>query len=231
MGCAKQFGVTPGSLQWLPGAQANVFTESANSSTGGEFSELNGKMKPAKSLWNTLAASAWIFALHCESFAQQPAGQAPNLLKNPTFEKGTESWAFSAWRDRVAKAVKDPNVTHVGHSSIRIDQPKATDSSLTQAVTLKPETRYRLSGWIKTNNVVKPAIEKQRPGEEGASLTILGGYEKTASVIGTEDWMHVSMDFTTKAKTDLKLGPRLGHYGKLVTGTAWFADISLVELR
>ena len=174
--------------------------------------------------------SAWFFALHCGCFAQQPAVQAPNLLKNPTFEKGTEGWDFSAWRDRVAKALKDPVETHAGHSCIRIDQPKPTDSSITQAVTLKPNTRYRLSGWIKTNNVVKPAIAKQRPGEEGASLTIQGGYEKTASVIGTRDWTHVALDFTTKDKTNLKLGPRLGHYGKLVSGTAWFADISLVEL-
>jgi len=177
-----------------------------------------------KHLW-----AAWLVALHCGCFAQQPTHLAPNLLKNPTFEKGTEGWKFEAWYDRVAKAVKDPQVNHLGRLSIRVDQPKPTDSSLNQAVTLKPDTRYRLSG-IKTHNVVKPDIAKQRPGAEGASLTIMGGYEKTPSVTGTNDWTYVSLDFTTKAKTDLKIGCRLGHYGRLVTGTAWFSEISLVEL-
>jgi hypothetical protein len=178
----------------------------------------------------TLVVFVWILAPALGGLAQQPP-PAPNLLKNPRFENGTEGWKFEAWYDKVAKAVKDPSISHLGHPSVRFDQPKPTDSSLNQAVTLKPETRYRLSGWIKTNNVVKPAIEKQRPGEEGASLTIMGGYEKTPSVIGTKDWTYVSLDFVTKAKTDYKIGCRLGHYGKLVTGTAWFADVSLVELR
>ena len=164
-------------------------------------------------------------------FAQQPAGQQPNLLKNGDFEKGTDGWKFEAWYDRIAKAVKDPSISHQRHSSVRIDQPNPTDSSLNQAVTLKPGTRYRLTGWIKTRDVVKPNIAKQRPGNEGASLTILGGYEKTRSVIGTNDWTFVSLDFTTKAKTELKIGCSPGHYGKLVTGTTWFADISLVEIN
>ena len=173
--------------------------------------------------------------LSCRCFAQQPAEGSPNLLKNPAFEKGIEGWSFQAWRDRVAKVVRDPAETHGGHACIRITQPSPTDSAFTQTVRLKPATHYRLSGWIKTDKVTKPEVlqqgQKQRPGEEGASLTILGGYEKTVSVVGTQNWTHVSMDFTTKDQPDIKLGPRLGHYGKLVTGTAWFADLLLIEVK
>jgi hypothetical protein len=174
-------------------------------------------------LLKSLVVAVWLI------IAQQP--KAPNLLKNPAFENGLEGWEFSAWKDKVAKAVPDPKVTHDGRPGIRIDHPNATDSHIAQVVTLKPNTRYRLSGWIKTENVVKPEIADQRPGEEGASLGILGGYVKSKSVLATQDWTRVSLEFTTDAKTEVKLGPRLGHYGKKVTGTAWFADLSLVEIR
>jgi hypothetical protein len=162
--------------------------------------------------------------------AEEPERGGRNLLQNGDFEKGTEGWVFQAWKDRVAKAAKDPEVRHLGRPSVRIDQPNPTDGALVQAVTLKPHTRYRLEGWIKTRSVEKPNIPKQRQGPEGASLTVMGNYQKTPSVLGTSDWTHVHMEFVTDAKTDYKFGCRLGHYGKLVTGTAWYADVSLVDL-
>jgi hypothetical protein len=176
-------------------------------------------------------ATVCLLILCSRSEAQQAVRSGPNLLQNADFEKGTDGWKFQAWQDRVAKAVKDPQVSHLGKPSVRIDQPKPTDSALVQALTLKPRTRYRLEGWIKTSNVVKPNIPKQRPGTEGASLTVMGNYQKTASVLDTHDWTRVTLDFVTADKTDYRIGCRLGHYGKLVTGTAWFADVSLVELN
>jgi hypothetical protein len=188
-------------------------------------------MNPPPLIWNSLLVVVCLTGLHCGCFAQQPVGQSPNLLKNPEFEKGLEGWEFSAWQDKTAKAVIDRHVTHnEGAASVRIDHPNVTDSHVAQVATLKPNTRYRLSGWIKTDNVVKPAIANQRPGDEGASLGTLGGYVKSKSITGTQDWTYVSLEFATKDKTEVRLGPRLGHYGKKVTGTAWFADISLVEI-
>ena len=40
----------------------------------------------------------------------------------------------------------------------------------------------------------------------------------------------MTVDFTTGQETSIEIGARLGHYSALVTGTAWFADMSLVEL-
>jgi hypothetical protein len=39
------------------------------------------------------------------------------------------------------------------------------------------------------------------------------------------------MDFNTGTNTDFKVGPRLGYSFRICTGTAWFADLSLVELN
>jgi len=152
-----------------------------------------------------------------------------NLFANATFENGTEGWKLTAWREK-GIAEKDDQKTPTGHDSIRIESPIMTDSHLTQEIAVKPQTLYRLSGWIKTENVVKPEAPKQRPGEAGACLAISGGYDKTPDVFGTKDWTFVTVDISSKARSKFTVGPRLGFYGKLVTGTAWFTDVSLVEL-
>lgn len=188
-------------------------------------------MNASKVAWRTLAtAAACLITLHCGSLAAGPGWPSRSLFANTAFERGMEGWRYEAWKNKVAKAMSDRQVTHAGRPSIRIDHPEPTDSWLTQIVKVKPNTRYRLSGWIKTDNVVKPEIANQRKGNEGASLGILQAYEKSTSVTGTQDWTLVSMDFDSKARTSVRIGPRLGHHGKLVTGTAWFADLSLVEL-
>jgi hypothetical protein len=182
--------------------------------------------------WKTLAVAVLLLLPHTKCPAQVQLGHSSrSLLENGEFTRGLDGWRFETWKNNVAKAAVDPNVMHNGRPSIRIDQTLATDSSVTQIVRLKPDRRYRLSGWVKTENIVKPEIANQRKGEEGASIGILGGYQKSISVLGTQNWTPVILDFTTtKAKTEIRLGPRLGHYGKLVTGTAWFAELSLVEL-
>ena len=158
---------------------------------------------------------------------QPQAPQPPNLLPNGTFEKGEQGWEPHA-RSKQTKFSIDRTVTREGRSSLRIDHTEADDSYFNQALTLKAGSRYRLSGWIKTKDVVK--AEAQRDGDAGACLSVLGGYVHTEFVSGTKDWTYVFKEFSAEEKTELKLGPRFGHYGKLVTGTAWFADISLVEL-
>ncbi len=202
-------------------------------------------MNYSKRVWLTVAAGAWLLSiLDTQPALAQRSGpekwettfrlgrNQPNLLKNGDFHRGMDGWRFAAWEDRVAKAEIDTEAAPFGRKCVRVTQPNPTDSSLSQEVSLKPGRRYRLSGWIKTQDVRKWEDPKQRKGEEGASLTILGGYEKTPSVIGTQDWTQVSMDFTLKpGVTKVKLGPRLGHYGKRATGTAWFADLTLVELK
>lgn len=67
-------------------------------------------------------------------------------------------------------------------------------------------------------------------GKEGASLAIAGGFIKTPSVTGTKVWARVTHEFNTGNEAKVEIGPRLGHYSNAVTGTAWFADLSLVEV-
>ena len=50
--------------------------------------------------------------------------------------------------------------------------------------------------------------------------------------LNTGGWVHASVDFTTGPKqTIVELGPRVGFNEWRPTGTAWFADLSLVEVE
>ncbi len=111
---------------------------------------------------------------------QPPAAAETNLLKNGAFENGMDGWNFDNHRKQ-ATATRDVAELHTGHPSIRIDNQEPVDSFLVQTVTLKPSTRYRLSGWVKAKNVVKP--EGQRDGPAGACLAIIGGYTQNGKVV------------------------------------------------
>ena len=156
------------------------------------------------------------------SAAENPAGAPPNLLKNGSFENGMEGWTLFSW-DKLGTAVVDHDEMHAGHASVRIEKVVGDDDVLQQNVSLKPSTRYRLSGWIKVKKDAKAA-------ELSASLNVSDATDKPEFVSNTSSWTHVSRDFSTGAKPNLRVGPRLGYHGAKATGTAWFTEISLVEL-
>src|SRR4051794_11764763 len=81
--------------------------------------------------------------------AFEPGDANPNLLQNGDFSNGTEGWMFNA-HNKQGKVQADSSVSHDGKPSVRIDNVTADDSHLSQVVAVKPGTRYRLSGWIKT---------------------------------------------------------------------------------
>lgn len=151
--------------------------------------------------------------------------ESANLLTNGSFEKGTEGWSFHAHSSH-GSVTEDTAEKRSGKPTVRIDNPQADDSILTQKVTVKPFTRYRLTGWIKTKDVgsINPN------SRDGASLAIRGGFLKTDSISKTSGWKRVTLEFSTKTETEIEVGPRLGHHGAEVSGTAWFADVSLIEL-
>lgn len=151
----------------------------------------------------------------------QASGGRPNLLKNPSFEEGQEGWTFSSWNKRGAVSV-DENEKRDGKSSIRIENSAGDDSFLKQEVAVKPKTRYRLTGYIKTQDVVVKG--------SGAVLSLEGGFEKTESITGKKGWTKVSFEFDSGASEKLKVGPRLGHHQSQAMGVAWYDDLTLVEL-
>src|SRR3954463_6431976 len=100
-----------------------------------------------------LTAALLTVALSSFAFAAVSDGSKPNLLVNGDFSKGIEGWDFNANRKQ-GQATPDAAEKHEGHPSVRIDNLGADDSHLSQKVTVKPATRYRLTGWARTRGVV-----------------------------------------------------------------------------
>lgn len=153
--------------------------------------------------------------------AQQSSTAKPNLLTNPSFEDGQNGWQFSAHRKQGTVAV-DTTEKRNGKSGIRLENTTVDDSFMKQEVTVKPKTRYRFTGYIKTKDVLVKGT--------GATLSLGGGFEHTESMTGKQGWKKVSFEFDSGPLSTVTVGPRLGHHASLATGVAWFDDLELVEI-
>jgi len=166
-----------------------------------------------------------------------PAAAAPGgeccrqLVVNGGFQRGAGDLPFAWTPDPyrpTASLVWDRHIGHHGHRSVRISDVNPTDSRWDQDVAVRPNTEYRLDGWIRTEDV-RPGTE---PMQFGANLSVLNTKDVTFDhsepvLFGTHDWTYVSMQFNTEAATQVTVAARLGFFSGTASGTAWFDDIRL----
>jgi hypothetical protein len=114
---------------------------------------------------------------------------------------------------------------HSGSRSLKISSP-ALDyaKSVQPTVSVKPMTRYRLRGYIKTSGVTGAVC--------GANMivTTYGLWATTPQIFGTNDWQLVEFEFDTGNNTCIRVECHLGDGDNLASGTVWFDDLTLVEL-
>jgi len=148
-----------------------------------------------------------------------------NLLTNGNFERGTRGWELIAFGKKGTMAI-DTEELFEGKPTLRIDNIEGDHSFVRQIVTGKPNTRYRLTGYIKTMNV-EPV---KGSGKEGAVVMVGMVLDTSEPLQKTTPWTRVSIDFTPKKPNEIRVGPSLGTYARPVTGTAWFSEITLTEV-
>ncbi len=150
-----------------------------------------------------------------------------NLLTNPSFEE-TVNGEPKGWQVRNYKGEanysmnEDPADARTGKHSMRIGSKEGADSSWFSHVTLKPDTEYRLSGWIKTEGVL---------GGHGALLNVheLQHEAKTNSLIRNNDWTRVEKFFNSGKHTKVTVNLLLGGWGT-ARGSAFYDDVALQEV-
>ncbi len=150
------------------------------------------------------------------------AQKQDNLLPNPSFEKGADDtaneWNPRAWRKLDGTRYSVEAGARTGKRCISISSVKGADAAWTAVVPAEPGASYRLSGWIRTENV---------RGARGALLNIHGvGPAVTRAVSGTRGWTHVSIDFQNGNATRFEINCLFGGWG-VSTGKAWYDDVSL----
>ncbi|TLD68618.1 c-type cytochrome [Phragmitibacter flavus] len=156
-----------------------------------------------------------------------PWKEGPNLLPNPGFDKLAANGLPEGWTRRDYDYSKPPgNATaewsivkengqfHAASPGFRCITRDSADTSFFADVALKPNTQYRLSGWIKTH-----AFRGR------ASLNIHGTKIQTETIVAKGDWREVEVIFNSGELT--KASVNLLHVAK---GDTYFDDVKLSEL-
>jgi len=103
---------------------------------------------------------------------------------------------------------------------VRLASADGGDLSWGAVVVVRPYSRYRLTGWIRTEGVTATTGQ--------GALFNLHGLEGARSepLTGTHDWAPVSFEFDTGANDAIQVNCLFGGWG-YATGTAWYDDLSL----
>ncbi len=150
-----------------------------------------------------------------------------NLLPNASFEKrsdgGPAGWAVRNYTGEADHA-HVRGVSHSGERSLRIRSDSGADTSWHTDVEVDPQTRYRLSAWIKTKGI--EAVK----GGMGALLNVHGMGKTTTDVVrGTKGWTRVTVRFNSRKREKISINCLYGGWGQ-ATGTAWYDDVEVVPL-
>jgi len=178
-------------------------------------------------------AALWALAVCAISLAQPASAQ--NLVANPGFEANADADVVpDAWQAPMDMVAWDKAVSHSGGYSLRFtNTDKATYRLVTQNLPLKAGTRYRVSVWVRGQDV--------RDGDEyndGAGIclewydaagTWLGG-SYPPCVEGTFPWQPVTIE-TGELPPQTAGGHVALYLRRNNTGTAWFDDVVVEEVK
>jgi hypothetical protein len=165
-----------------------------------------------------------LFALPAYLFSEE------NLAANAGFEEdylgNLSMWDTEAYLnnpDAVRVAVTD-EVSHSGKRSLVIINLEPNDAMAIQWIKVKPDTYYKISCWVMAEGVSKR--------EMGANISILGNIGSSTDLKNTNGkWSYVEL--VGKTGPEQKVLPvtvRLGFYGNLSTGRAYFDDVWITPL-
>lgn len=126
-------------------------------------------------------------------------------------------WRTRIWAGQATFALS--TIAHDGGRSVQIASQTGGDASWYLWVPVRPFATYRLSAWIKTEEVT-PA------GGLGALINLHARPERTRAITGTHDWTRVEITFDTGADDALWINCLFGGFGR-ARGRAWFDDIQL----
>jgi len=150
-----------------------------------------------------------------------PPTPQPDLVLNPSFETTGSSGALDPWGSNAA-ATQDTSVAHTGSASLKISGQSAT--GITQWLTLKPDTAYYMSWYVKAQNLVSSRLSIQYI-ETNPSTIYLDDVQWYQN--GSYDWVKRIGYFKT---------PPNYVEGKIILGwnlpagsTFWVDDLTLCE--
>lgn len=123
------------------------------------------------------------------------------------------------------KFTRDKEVTCSYEYSYKLESVNYNDAMFYKKITVKPNTPYKLTCMVKTENVES----ENKNNDAGAQISILNTTECSKSITGTNDWQELEFIFDSKNRETIEIGFRLGGNTSNAKGTAWFSDFKLQE--
>ncbi len=165
--------------------------------------------------------------------------EGPNLLPSPGFETFAATGLPEGWtrRDNGTRpgnataewtAVGGPREFHSGAKALRIISREDADTTVFAEVPVKPNTMYRLSGWIKTHAFSgRATLGIAAAGEWLRVARNANNNRVEADPIRRRDtdWTAVEVEFNSGERTAASV-----YAAHAARGDAFFDDIRLVEL-
>ena len=151
--------------------------------------------------------------------------EGPNLLPNPGFETLGADDLPVGWKRR-DYGTRDANTTaawskagterefHGGKFALRVVTTGDADTSFYADVPVKPDTQYRLAGWIRTRSL-----------RGRASFNVHNARIETEIIRRDTDWTEVEIEFNSGNRTTASVN--ILHVAR---GESFFDDVRLVEL-
>jgi hypothetical protein len=152
-----------------------------------------------------------------------------NLLVNGGFEEVGPDLIPKGWiagyQQEGSRVAASSEEFCSGRYALKITSLAPNDAWLAQKVRVKPNTDYRLSGWLLTRSV-GPA------GRIGANFSLIApGFYHSPDITGDSMWLYTELNFRTHSRQrEVTVAVRLGRADSPVAGIAYFDQVSLVEL-
>ena len=155
----------------------------------------------------------------------QPRGQSSaqwDLAKGAGEQP--DDWRTEAWvNEPSAFTYQWTHPENGGPGQLEVDAIKANDARWMQSLTLSPGW-YRFSAEIRTQKVGTEAT--------GATISIMEDGAMSPDIRGTADWQSVHLYLLVgKAGADVEVALRVGGFGSLNTGKAFFRNIHAEKLE
>jgi len=146
---------------------------------------------------------------------------SPGVIENPSAEESisdkVKGWTAETW-NRDVFVIYD-YCSHRGKRSLMISSFKPASGRWFTKVQLKPWSKYRFTGWVKTENIV--AVNGKGAGFRFDAFPI-----DYPGLTGTHDWTKVKFEFETGNDDSSVLSCLMNIDGD-ASGRAWFDDVSL----
>jgi len=156
----------------------------------------------------------------------QASAEGKNLVNNSGFEESTNiegsSWKIDSFQKNDVEFKIENSNTHSGSKCVSINNIKPNDSRLVQDITVEPGKVYKLSCFVKTENIDK--------GGSGFNFTLSNGIFYSDFLTDTVgQWKKYECYVRTDSEGDktLHLWIRLGGFGATVSGKVYIDDVSM----